>query len=120
MELPPIISEYFGAWNRHDASGIIACFTEDGLYHDPYVPKGVGGDALARYTQGVFNAFRDIRFDIVAIYVSPTAIIVEWMMIASLAVEVPGVDIFTVAADKIVKVQGYYDRKTFESQRKSS
>lgn len=117
MELSSIISEYFAAWNRHDAAGIVACFTGDGLYHDPYVPKGVGGSALAQYTQGVFDGMADLRFDIVATYLSDRAVIVEWLMVASPAVRVLGVDIFTVDGDKISKVQGYYDRKTFEIQR---
>lgn len=120
MELPPIISEYFAAWNRHDATEIVACFTETGLYHDPYVPNGVGGNALAQYTQGVFDGIADLRFDIVATYLSDNGVVIaEWLMVASPVVRVPGVDIFMVDGDKISNVQGYYDRKTFESQRKS-
>jgi len=117
MEPSPIITAYFEAWNRHDADGIVACLTENGLYHDPYVPQGVGGDALAQYTQRVFNALPDIRFDIITTHISKAAVIVEWVMVADPHVHLPGVDIFTVEVGKILKVQGYYDRKTFEAQR---
>lgn len=119
MEPTHVVSDYFEAWNRHDAAGIVACFTSDGLYHDPYVPQGVGGKVLEQYTQGVFESMPDLRFAIVATYISPDAIIVEWVMLATPHVNVPGVDIFTLAEDKILKVQGYYDRKTFELQRRS-
>lgn len=117
MELPTIVSAYFAAWNDHDPAAIVACFTEAGLYCDPYVPDGVGGGQLVRYTQGVFGGMPDIRFDILAIYNSDHALIVEWLMVAAPRVAVPGVDIFTIAGDKISKVQGYYDRKLFELQR---
>jgi limonene-1,2-epoxide hydrolase len=116
MSLPQIISNYFEAWNRHDPDAIVACFTQAGLYHDPYVPDGIGGAALQQYTHGVFAAMTTLRFEIVAVYSAPDAIIVEWLMVAEPRVRVPGVDIFTIEDEHISKVQGYYDRKTFESQ----
>lgn len=116
MNLPSVISAYFEAWNHHDSSSLVACFTKDGLYHDPYVPEGIGGTNLFHYTQGVFHGIPDIRFDVLTIYTAADAIIVEWLMVGSPAINVPGVDVFTLAQDKILKVQGYYDRKTFETQ----
>jgi hypothetical protein len=116
MELPPIISDYFTAWNHHDASAIVACLTAEGLYCDPYVPSGVNGAYLVQYTQRVFEGMPDIRFDIQAVYISDSAVIVEWLMVASPHITVPGVDIFTIEGDQISKVQGYYDRKLFEGQ----
>jgi hypothetical protein len=118
MNLPPVVSDYFEGWNRHEPEAIVDCFTETGLYHDPYVPDGIGGEALQQYTQGVFASMATLRFEIVAVYSALNAIIVEWLMVAEPGVRVQGVDIFTIEGSHISKVQGYYDRKTFEMQQR--
>jgi ketosteroid isomerase-like protein len=34
MKLPPIIENYVGASNRHDAQSILSCFSENAAVHD--------------------------------------------------------------------------------------
>ncbi len=119
MPVPPVVTAYFAAWNCQDSEGIVRCFHRNGLYHDPYVPDGVGGHALARYTQSVFNDLPDLSFTVLKSYFCNEATIVEWMMGSESTIKVVGVDIFVVRQDKIDRVQGYFDRKTFEAQRKS-
>lgn len=120
MTLPDAVSRYFETWNQHDSAGIVSCFTEDGLYHDPFVPQGVGGDGLVYYTQNVFQGMPDLKFEVDAAYASDNATIVEWRMVASPNINVPGVDIFLMDGELIGKVKGYYDRKLFETQQGGS
>ena len=46
-----VAQEYFDAWNRHDAAGIVATFAEGGTYTDPLAPALTGG-AIAAYAGG--------------------------------------------------------------------
>lgn len=54
--LPPVIAAYFAAANKHDAAGLIACFSaeavvedEDREYRGPEAIRAWKTDALSKY-----------------------------------------------------------------------
>src|SRR5207245_3234764 len=76
-----VVRRYVEAWNKHDPAAIAALFIEGGTYTDPLVPRGVSGEALARYAQGFFVSFMDGTFDIEGISVANDGkVILEWRM----------------------------------------
>ncbi len=129
MEPLAVAQRYFDAWNQHDPQAIVATFAEGGAYHDPIVPQGVSGTALAEHTAGLFAAFPDISFEIVSVaQVNETTVAAQWVMRGTnsgslrglppsgKAVALPGADFITVAGDKILLVEGYFDQKTYMEQ----
>ena len=64
MDPVQIARAYFDAWNRRDAAAVLATFTSDGTYSDPSGGRGLRGDALVGYMNGLWAAFPDLSFEI--------------------------------------------------------
>jgi steroid delta-isomerase-like uncharacterized protein len=119
---------YLDAWNRHDAEGIVATFTEGGTYSDPTVGT-LAGPAIAAYAGALFAAFPDLQFEVQsATPAGDHVVAARWLMRGTntgpLAgnppsgreIALPGVDFITVDDGKVRSVQGYFDQKTFFEQ----
>ncbi len=57
MNIPKAAQDYFDSWNRHDAAGLVACFTSRGTYSDPTAGQNLQGEAIAAYARGLWAAF---------------------------------------------------------------
>jgi steroid delta-isomerase-like uncharacterized protein len=123
-----VAQRYLDAWNRHDPSGIVACFDEGGTYKDPSVPV-LEGPALAAYASDLFAGFPDLRFEIQSIAVTGEAVVVaRWKACgkntapfagyppSGREIALEGVDFITLDDNKIQSVEGYFDQKTFFEQ----
>jgi ketosteroid isomerase-like protein len=113
---------YFDAWSNHDPAAIVALFTQDGLYIDPNVPAGIGGNDLAHYTDGLFTRIPDSTFEIVTIgQTDDINVVVQWRMGgAGGKINLPGADFIQVQGNQIRRVQGYFDTNTMSRQIESS
>lgn len=120
---------YFDAWNRHDAAAVAASFAPDGTYTDPTAGPGLKPEATAAYAAALFAAFPDLIFDLDAIHaVDDRAVVGRWVMRGTQTgtlrdipptgrrVALPGVDVLTVASERVASVVGYFDRQTLLEQ----
>lgn len=117
-----VVQTYFDAWNRHDATALLASLTTDGVYADPLVPQGVSGPALAGYAQGLWEAFPDLHFELAAVgALDDGHVAAQWIMYGTntgafnglpptgKSVKVLGADFVEAPDGKVKRVQGYFD-----------
>lgn len=75
-----LVQEYFDAWNRQDAAGIVAKFAEGGTYNDPLAQE-LSGEAIAAYARGLWEAFPDLSLEIVGpTLVGDGQVAARWLM----------------------------------------
>ncbi len=120
-DLLQVAQTYFGAWNRHDAEGIVATFAEDGTYSDPLVHE-LCGEAIAAYARRLWTSFPDLSFELVGQTLAGEGLIAaQWVMKGTnngsfqglppsgRSVVLPGADFISIEGDRIRSVQGYFD-----------
>ncbi|HVH28024.1 MAG TPA: ester cyclase [Vicinamibacterales bacterium] len=120
---------YFDAWNRRDAAAVLATFTRDGTYSDPAGGRGLRGDALAGYMNGLWAAFPDLSFEIASVGATgPDSVAAEWIMrgtnLGSMmglpptgkSIQTMGADFIRTRDGKIQSVEGYFDTKSVPEQ----
>jgi steroid delta-isomerase-like uncharacterized protein len=120
---------YLEAWTAHDAAAVAAIVS--GTYSDPTLPGPVRGSDLAGYVDALAAAFPDLSFEMLGEpVVAGDRMFLHWRMRgtndgaplpgAPMAtggtIDLPGVDVITVADGRIVDVVGYFDQKTFVEQ----
>jgi predicted ester cyclase len=69
---------WIDSWNRHDSAAVAANLTEQGTYADPATGGPQGRGDLAAYAEVYFEAFPDLRFEIVRIVDGGGAVVVQW------------------------------------------
>jgi ketosteroid isomerase-like protein len=60
MDAMDVAQRYFNAWNRRDASELIATFADSGTYCDPATSQPLTEQAIAAYASGRWAAFPDL------------------------------------------------------------
>jgi len=50
------------AWNRHDAGGLTADYTEDAVLMSPYVGRVIGHGEIQRVYESLFGGFQDLEY----------------------------------------------------------
>ena len=129
MDPLQIARVYFDAWNRRDAAAVLATFTSDGTYSDPSGGRGLRGDALAGYMNGLWAAFPDLSFEIASAGATgPDSMAAEWIMrgtnLGSMmglpptgkSIQTTGADFIRTRDGKIQSVEGYFDTKSVPEQ----
>ncbi|MGH8501559.1 MAG: ester cyclase [Gammaproteobacteria bacterium] len=129
MITPKAAQDYFDAWNRRDAAGIVACFTGSGAYCDPTAGDNLRGGQIAAYATGLWTAFPDLRFEVGRIAATGDGVLAaEWRMLgtntgafnglppAGRTVDLPGVDIMEPDGNKLASVTGYFDSRAVPEQ----
>jgi len=117
-----IAQQYFDAWNRHDADTIVGLFADAGTYCDPTTSGPLLGPAIGANAARLWEAFPDLRFEIVSEgEMSSGVIAAEWMMLGTnegamyglpptgKQIELPGADFITIREEAIESVVGYFD-----------
>lgn len=129
MDPLPIANAYFDAWNRRDAAAVLATFTSDGTYSDPAGGRGLRGDALAGYMNGLWAAFPALAFEIASVGATgPDSVAAEWIMrgtnLGSMmgllptgkSIQTTGADFIRTRDGKIQTVEGYFDTTSVPEQ----
>jgi steroid delta-isomerase-like uncharacterized protein len=122
-----VAQAYFDAWNAHDSGSIARLFTENGEYRDPGIK--IRGRDISAYTQGLWDAFPDLSFEITSKAESAEGTIAaQWLMkgtnngsfrglpATGNSVSLPGADFIKVTKGKIESVTGYFDSKAVSEQ----
>ena len=126
------LDRYFDSWNSHDPQLVVAALTDGGTYEDPTTGGPLSGDVLAANVAGVYDAFPDVRFEIVSLATADetATATAQWRMIGTNTgplpggpatgglLDLPGADFFTydAAADRLSSVVGYFDTATMLAQ----
>src|SRR5262245_8724732 len=123
-----IAQQYFDAWNRRDAPGIVATFAEGGTYSDPSSGT-LTGNAIGAYASQLWAAFPNLRFEIVsAAETGPGAVAAQWVMHGTNTGSfgglpptgrpgtLPGADFLTLSNGRVQSVQGYFDSRGVPDQ----
>jgi heme-degrading monooxygenase HmoA/predicted ester cyclase len=63
-ETAGIVEDFYGAWNRHDATAIAAPFAAGGRYSDPLTRVELSGGNLTDHLQSVLDVIRDLRITV--------------------------------------------------------
>ena len=125
-----VFGSYADAWNSRDVNTLVAAFTKDGIYCNPYTHPGIGGEALAEYMKAVWTAFPDFRVEVLnAGEIGPGLVAHHWMIKGTntgqgvdgsaptgRTVSLKGASIIQVEGDKIASDHTYFDRAAFDEQ----
>ena len=117
-----VFERYVAAWNRHDASLIVAAFADGGTYTDPASSGPLTGAAIGTYAESLWHSFPDLSFEIVSLTHNVSGLVsAEWLMKGTntgpmqgfpptgRTVTLAGADFARIEGEKIVSVQGYFD-----------
>ena len=120
---------YVAAWNAHDGAAVAALVS--GSYVDPTLPAPLRGAAVAEMVDTLCAAFPDLHVQETALpLVVGNRMVLQWRMHGTNSgaplpgapaatggtVDLPGVDVVTLADGRIVDVVAYFDQKTFIEQ----
>ncbi len=115
------ISEYFAALNTLDRARYLACFTEDTVLRDPYggpVLEGEGG--LNKFFDGLERTWQSFDMQPADAFASGDRVAVLWKTEAvahsGKQAQFTGVNVFTLAGDKISRLDGYWDFRAMIAQ----
>ena len=117
-----VVQRYFEAWNRHDATALVATFSRGGTYRDPAGGPGLKGEALASFARGLWQVFPDLSFELVcAAETAPDRVAAAWRLRGTHTdpgsdpvsfgdqLTLAGQNFIEVEGDKIRSVEAHFD-----------
>jgi ketosteroid isomerase-like protein len=112
-----IARQVLEAWNTHDAERVVACYTPDLVYRDPWTRGEVrGADAFRRYLTKMFASWRmhwSAR-EIFALEGTDGSAVLWRATLTPLGggttVEVEGMDIALLEGERLKRNEVYFDR----------
>jgi len=84
-----IVREFERAFNRQDVKVLVACFTEDGTYHDTFFGGHTGGAVLREMFERMFREGRDYAWTMEQIVETETAAAAEWTFAYTVTEAIP-------------------------------
>jgi steroid delta-isomerase-like uncharacterized protein len=127
LDLAQFCARYAAAWNGHDATAIADLVTDDIVWHDPALPAAARGvAAVQEYMRTAWLSFPDLRFDETDdphCSFDGERVAWRWRMRGTMtgpirppgfaptgrAMEVEGVDLWTMRDGRIARSRAYYD-----------
>jgi steroid delta-isomerase-like uncharacterized protein len=129
MHPTEITARYIDAWNARSPEGIAGMFHEQGTYSDPVTNGKLTGPAIGAFAAGLFAAFPDLGFEVIGNAESASgSVVLEWTMRGTntgsfrglpptgARIALSGVDLVRVSGEKILSLQGFFDRQTMLEQ----
>lgn len=111
-----LLETLFAAFNRHDADGVMACFTNDIVFDAAAGPEAVGRriegrEAVRAAFVGVWTAMPDVSWTVRRHAVFGERAISEWLFAGTNAqgarAEAEGLDLFTFRGDLIASKSAF-------------
>lgn len=110
-----LLNVLFDAFNRHDADGVMACFSPSVVFDaaaglEPVGRRIVGPEAVRQAFIATWTSMPDVRWHVRRHAVFGDRGITEWLFTASVQdgrIEVEGVDLFTFEGDRIVSKSAF-------------
>jgi steroid delta-isomerase-like uncharacterized protein len=114
-----IVREFESAFNRRDVDGLLACFTEAGLYVDTFFGAHAGRGALREMFRRMFREGRDYAWVMDVVVESPAAAAAEWTFgyvvtdavprSAGRRVKFRGMSVFELEGGRIARYREYFN-----------
>ncbi len=109
-----LLRVYGEAWETQDPDLIVSIFTPDATYNDPGEPKNQGHEGIRAYWESkVVSGQRDIKFNLLNVWVDGDTVIAEWDarfvdVVRNVRIEMIEVGVFTVTGNKFSSLREYY------------
>lgn len=114
-----VVSDFLGAWQKRDMSGIMDCFAPDAVYHNVPVAPIVGIAGIRRIFEDFLSAFEYADLEIVRIAGEPELVFAEridhFRLHDGKSVDLPVNGVFELKDGKIHRFSDYFDLATFEN-----
>lgn len=111
-----VLDGLFGAFNRHDAEGVLSFMTSDCVFdaaagQEAHGARHVGREAVGRAFAQVWATYPDAHWELKGHLVGPERALSEWTLSGTrpdgMRLEADGCDVFTFAGDKIRTKSAY-------------
>jgi len=127
LDLVQFCARYLAAWNGHDATAIADLVTDDIVWEDPALVRAARGPAAVQdFMREAWVAFPDLRFDESDdphLSVAADQVAWRWRMRGTntgpidppgfaptgRAIEIEGVDLWTMRDGRIARYRAFYD-----------
>ena len=84
-----IVREFERAFNRQDVKALVACFTEDGTYHDTFFGGHAGSTVLREMFERMFREGRDYAWAMENVVETDAAAASEWTFAYTVTEAIP-------------------------------
>jgi steroid delta-isomerase-like uncharacterized protein len=126
-DLAAFCARYLAAWNDHDPDAMAALLTDDIVWEDPALPAPARGiPAVQEFMRASWRGFPDLRFDETDtphLTADGDEVALRWRMRGTMtgpvdppgfaptgrAMEVEGVDLWTLRDGRIARYRAFYD-----------
>ncbi len=114
-----LVQEFAAAFNRQDLPGLLACFTEDAVYHDTFYGRHAGHTGLKSLFERMFKDGRDYTWTMHVVVADALRAAAEWSFSytvtdaiprsAGRKVRISGMSLFELKGGKIAKYRECMD-----------
>jgi len=114
-----LVQEFAAAFNRQDMPGLLACFTEDAVYHDTFYGRHQGRAGLKDLFEGMFRDGREYTWSMHVVVADPLRAAAEWTFSYTVSDAIPrsagrkvrfsGMSLFELKGGKAASYREYFD-----------
>ena len=114
-----LVQEFAAAFNRQDMPGLLACFTEEAVYHDTFYGRHQGHAGLRELFQRMFRDGRVSTWSMHVVVADALRAAAEWTFSYTVSEAVPrsagrkvrfsGMSLFELKGGKIASYREYFD-----------
>lgn len=114
-----LVQEFAAAFNRQDMPGLLACFTEDAVYHDTFYGRHQGHAGLRELFQRMFRDSRGYTWSMHVVVADPLRAAAEWTFSYTVSDAIPrsagrkvrfsGMSLFELKGGKVASYREYFD-----------
>lgn len=119
MNASDLIHDFAAAFNRQDLSALLACFTEEAVYHDTFYGRHVGQAGLREMFERMFREGKDYTWTMHVVVADTLRAAAEWSFSYTVSDAIPrsagrkvrisGMSLFELKDGKIVGYREYTD-----------
>ena len=114
-----LVQEFAAAFNRQDMPGLLACFTEDAVYHDIFYGRHQGQARLRELFERMFRDGPDSTWSMHVVVADPLRAAAEWTFSYTVSDAIPrsagrtvrfsGMSLFELKDGKVASYREYFD-----------
>ena len=114
-----LVQEFAAAFNRQDMPGLLACFTEDAVYHDIFYGRHQGQARLRELFERMFRDGPDSTWSMHVVVADPLRAAAEWTFSYTVSDAIPrsagrkvrfsGMSLFELKSGKAASYREYFD-----------
>jgi len=119
MSPSDLIQEFAAAFNRQDIPALLACFTDDAVYHDNFYGRHAGQAGLRQMFERMFREGKDYTWTMHVVVADALRAAAEWSFAYTVSEAIPrsagrkvrisGMSLFELKGGKIANYREYTD-----------